>query len=647
MQESLLSNPVLYGVAITLFHFLWQGCLVALALKALLMLTSTKNAQLRYGYTFVAMLANLVLPIVTFYVLYRPNYSHLSNQASGMLNVSSETNISSLSAELWSHDLFAYFPSIAVIWLIGITALSTKLLIELYGVNRLAQQGAVTPDEDLVNRFKTLADKLSLKNTPQLVISLKTDVPMAIGWLKPVVLVPFSMLSGLTPMQLDMLLLHELAHIRRHDYLVNFLQTLIEIMLFFHPCVKWVSKQMRNEREYCSDDIAVHHCGDAMAYAHTLADTASLCRKHASHSIPTMAMAASGGDLKQRVVRLVDQHHCASTNEISKWFASIAVIGFVISLAVQNQIRLPHIDLNSGKISLGIDKNDVKKDTTAVEPVVINENSLASKLLEHDNDKKQLATKVEPTQREVSVATAPIKKAAVKHLEKKSLTVSEKSTLEAKQTIVAKQEKKIELPNIADVGNENKKQSLSTQVIVAKPNIVGESRKPKSNIFDSPSMMEQAFDRTDSNTKQSSMANPYANQIASLTENVTESEIAQQLKESINETKTIQIETAKPVENSTNTYFITQTLPKVLYSVEPRYPTTAKRKGIELEILVNFTIDSQGNVKNIIFPSKGKVGYFRSAIRSALEKWRFDPARKNGEATDSKMSKIFSFSLVK
>ncbi len=85
---------------------------------------------------------------------------------------------------------------------------------------------------------------------------------------------------------------------------------------------------MRNEREYCSDDIAVQHCGNAIAYAHTLADTASLCTKTHNHTIPNMAMAASGGDLKQRVIRLVD-HHCAPSNNISKWFASATIIFFL------------------------------------------------------------------------------------------------------------------------------------------------------------------------------------------------------------------------------------------------------------------------------------------------------------------------------
>ena len=88
------------------------------------------------------------------------------------------------------------------------------------------------------------------------------DVPTVIGWLRPVVLVPASALAGMTPQQLEAILAHELAHIRRHDYLVNLLQTLVETLLFYHPAVWWLSRRIRIERENCCDDLAVSLCGD-------------------------------------------------------------------------------------------------------------------------------------------------------------------------------------------------------------------------------------------------------------------------------------------------------------------------------------------------------------------------------------------------
>lgn len=352
MQENFLSSPFLYSLALTLIHFIWQGLLVAAALKLALIFTSHKKSQLRYAYTSLAMLANLFIPFITFFILYKPEYLQLANQLPLVPFIDDDYYNYTIAGDFWLSSLTEHLPSLAMAWIFVVGILSFKLLFELYAVNKLPKVGIIQADDNLIARFKALVTQINLSKTPELVISLKTDVPMAIGWLKPVVLIPFSMLSGLTPAQLDMLILHELAHIRRHDYLVNFIQSLVEILLFFHPAVMWVSNQMRNEREYCTDDVAVLHCSSAIAYAHTLADTASLCNKHHAHSIPTMAMAASGGDLKQRVVRLVNQHHCTNDNDVSKWLASVAIILTIVLASSKEFLSLPYIDFSSGSISL-------------------------------------------------------------------------------------------------------------------------------------------------------------------------------------------------------------------------------------------------------------------------------------------------------
>ena len=122
----------------------------------------------------------------------------------------------------------------------------------------------------------------------------------SIGWLKPVILIPTSALAGLSPLQLEAILAHELAHIRRHDYLVNLLQTLVETLLFYHPAVWWVSKQIRIERENCCDDLAVSLCGDPILYAQALADL-----EHLRGAGTNLVLAANGGSLLHRVKRLL------------------------------------------------------------------------------------------------------------------------------------------------------------------------------------------------------------------------------------------------------------------------------------------------------------------------------------------------------
>ena len=122
---------------------------------------------------------------------------------------------------------------------------------------------------------------------------------MVIGWLRPVVLVPAGLLAGLTPHQLEAVLAHELAHIRRHDYLVNLLQNIVETFFFYHPAVWWISRQIRTEREHCCDDLAAAVCGSTLDYARALTALAEL-----RHTSGVFGLAATGGSLVNRIARL-------------------------------------------------------------------------------------------------------------------------------------------------------------------------------------------------------------------------------------------------------------------------------------------------------------------------------------------------------
>jgi hypothetical protein len=149
-------------------------------------------------------------------------------------------------------------------------------------------------------RAEELARRLSLRREVRFVESLVLQVPAAIGWLRPVVLIPSSALTGIQPDLLEAVLLHELAHIRRHDYLVNLLQTVVETLGFFHPAVWWVSRQIRLERENCCDDAAVTALGDTPRFARALVRLEEIRQQP-----PELALAGTGGILMQRVTRLL------------------------------------------------------------------------------------------------------------------------------------------------------------------------------------------------------------------------------------------------------------------------------------------------------------------------------------------------------
>src|SRR5439155_15282358 len=179
-----------------------------------------------------------------------------------------------------------------------------RLLTGWLWVQRLRTRGVAPADADFRRMASRLSRRLRITRVVTLLDSSLVDVPTVIGFLRPVVLLPVTALAGLTSQQIEAILAHELAHIRRHDYLVNLLQTLVETVLFYHPAVWWVSRRIRIERENCCDDLAVSLCGDPVAYATALADLEAL-RGSGPQPVRHIAMAATGGSLLQRVRRLL------------------------------------------------------------------------------------------------------------------------------------------------------------------------------------------------------------------------------------------------------------------------------------------------------------------------------------------------------
>ena len=145
--------------------------------------------------------------------------------------------------------------------------------------------------------------------------SAAVAVPTLVGWVKPVVLLPAAALAGLTAVQLEAILAHELAHVRRHDYLVNLLQSIVETLLFYHPAVWWVSAEVRAEREHCCDDLAIAVCGDRLVYVSALAELTSIERQ-------VFALAATDGSLLTRVRRILGQPAPARRELPPSWASS-------------------------------------------------------------------------------------------------------------------------------------------------------------------------------------------------------------------------------------------------------------------------------------------------------------------------------------
>jgi TonB family protein len=672
MQESLISHPYFSSLALTLIHFMWQGCLIALALKLALILTSQKNPQLRYTYASLAMLSCLILPFITFALIFQRASITLADSIHRLpLSDFAVPGIQNNSF-YWSKYIIELLPYLSVSWLTIVMLLTIKLLVEVFMVNQLPRQSLIPTDDKLAARFIQLVEKMQLSTTPSLLISLKTEVPMTIGWLKPVILLPASMLSGLTTSQLEMLILHELAHIRRLDYLVNFVQTLVALLLFFHPAVQWISKQMRNEREYCSDDIAVQYCGDAIAYAHTLADTAAICSKHRHHTIPNMAMAASGGDLKQRVVRLVD-HHCTPSNDLGKWMAATALILSLLTFSTQQLFTLGIFDIgvNHQKIIPAFMSSINSKQSSMTKMTVASQVLTSRASYPHP-----LIPVKRPTINQSLLVTATWvnnidlenQAPALKLDMSKQLTASAHNILNTLSTINSSitQEQiethRREKKSIAMVTHSNNVMALITEYSETK--ILIENAATEQLPISTFSFRNTHLSRylsapnNDYSAPLTQLNNPTVANVDILDKNTLESQLSlidefqpnSSMDEQFSPTNSMmnlsllaQKTQKTGIDESNIDLSPLQEKAKIISAIDPEYPSSAKRKGLELEVHVHFTIDESGQIKNIEFEQQNKIGYFRNAIKTAMRKWAFHPAKIDGQPVESKMTKIFSF----
>jgi beta-lactamase regulating signal transducer with metallopeptidase domain len=226
--------------------------------------------------------------------------------------------------------LEALRPWALLFWFAGVLLLSLRFLGGFRAANRLKRRGTRPASEDWQSRLAALAGRLSVTRPVRLLESALVNVPTAIGALRPAILIPASVFTGLPARGIEAILAHELAHVRRHDYLVNLLQTVVETLLFYHPAVWWVSARVRVEREECCDDLAIAATGDARSYARALVRLEEM-----RAGAPALAVAAAGGNLWNRVVRLLRERP-ASSEGASSWLAgalALALVGVLGSVA--------------------------------------------------------------------------------------------------------------------------------------------------------------------------------------------------------------------------------------------------------------------------------------------------------------------------
>lgn len=346
-----VNSHVVYALGWTILHSIWQSALIAGMLALSLKLTQRASANTRYIQAVVAIVFCAIISLITFF-----DYYHSVTSANGILqNIQGELTL--VYQQDWWTNVFTlfnpYLEYIVMFWLAGILLQSCRYGLDFSVSQRLRRQGHQSVPLAWQQRFENLVNELQIQKNVQFHLSSFIRIPCVIGHLKPVVLFPAGLLTQLPEEQLEAILLHELAHVKRHDYLVNLFQCVFKTLFFFNPMLLWMSKQVDIERENACDDIAVNQCGDPLLFANSLSRFAEVeCQVNT-------AMAANKDQyfLLARVKRLFTHSNPLSAGaERLAAFLCIACLGLTVSV---NADTTP-VDTTSALTSKSIESGSIE-----------------------------------------------------------------------------------------------------------------------------------------------------------------------------------------------------------------------------------------------------------------------------------------------
>lgn len=320
-------------LAMTLVHALWQIAVLAVLMALVFRVFRKASARTRYRIGVVAILLSIILPTVTLVNL----TSNTSSQTTELI-VDATERIGSPEAVFvpqQGHDSQAILSEmqgfldensllIVLFWIAGALLFSLRLAGGLWKIRDLRTKDLIGPGPEISSLLEKLVANMELSQAVKLHISQNTNSPMTIGWLKPVILLPVSALSGMDPDHLEMTILHELMHIRRRDYLVNLIQNVAETIFFFHPLMWWMSSRIREERELAVDEAVVKMSGKPVSYANALLELEELKMKHSQ-----LAMAARSGQLKSRIERIIGKQSQGGRSNLLALFSTMMICLFI------------------------------------------------------------------------------------------------------------------------------------------------------------------------------------------------------------------------------------------------------------------------------------------------------------------------------
>ncbi|MEY3411821.1 MAG: hypothetical protein RIQ70_507 [Bacteroidota bacterium] len=310
------SNPLAKTLGWTLVHSLWQILAITLVYFAIVLFT--KKASYRYWSGMSLLLLQFMASGITFFVI-----SAFSSSEKTFAGVALAPKMLS-SVQVMLSYLQTNLPLVVGIWVLGCAILFSRLILGYLWVNSLKNSPKNQFDEKLTQILLDIKQKMNITKNVQVKVSRIVSLPMIMGVLKPVILIPAGLVSGFSQEQLETILAHELAHLKRHDFLLNGLQSVLDVIYFFHPAMWLLSAQIRKERENCCDDLALEVSGSKLLLAKTLVQLQETIYT------PKLAMAfgKKSYSLLERVQRIVGIGSPRNFNKESIWIVAGLFVTF-------------------------------------------------------------------------------------------------------------------------------------------------------------------------------------------------------------------------------------------------------------------------------------------------------------------------------
>ena len=330
------SNEFFQALCWTLMHSIWHGLIAAIITAVIVTLTKRSSASVRY---------NLLIAVLILFIFSTGITAYRQFQFGGVTTdlmtihpndvrdaaVSFDKNEGPVSDEARDHNLTGrlilffneHASTIVLVWFLFFLIKCTQLVVGLQYIHRIRHRRNYEVSLYWKKRLLELAEKTGIRHSILFLESELVKVPAVIGFLKPVLLVPVGLLSNLPPEQVEAILLHELAHIGRRDFLVNLLQTIMETLFFFNPAIVWISSLIREEREACCDDMVIANLPQKRNYLQALVSFQEL---HLNTETHAMALTGQKNYLFNRIKRILTQEN-KKLNLMEKTALLLGIIG--------------------------------------------------------------------------------------------------------------------------------------------------------------------------------------------------------------------------------------------------------------------------------------------------------------------------------